>query len=89
MKVKIRWSETVTYQSTVEVDEAEVRAWLNEAGPGEPPLNAKAPDEALTASEVLDYLQAGDDVWFDQCSTQKDIYAVEDRNLDAVEDLIP
>lgn len=80
MQVEIRWSEQVTYRSTVDVDEDAIRLWLADEEPSK-----VDPEHVITAEEVKDYLESGDeDEWFEQTDTDRDFQGAEDRSIEEV-----
>lgn len=79
MDVTIRWSEKASYQSTINVEESEVREWMRDGDD---------PNGEITADVVKDFLEAGDESdWFEQCDTDDDYMGSEDREIDDVTDI--
>ena len=75
MKITIEWSEEVMYKSVVDVDDDDLRAFLDEGA--EP-----------TLANVRDFLESGEEEsWREQCDTSHDFAGVEDRSLERVTSL--
>lgn len=87
MKVKLEWSEEVTYYTTLDIDEEEItniRLWLTMDGSGvyHP---EQMDDTPLTAADVGAWFDSGGEAdWFDRCDTDRDFYGVTDRKLEDV-----
>lgn len=83
MKVQIEWTEEVSYETVIEVDEVEVRKWLTMDAGGVYHPELEQPNVPVTSAETLEYLRNGEeDAWFDQCDSARDFKAVYDRHLD-------
>jgi hypothetical protein len=79
MKLSITWSEEVSYQSEIEVDDEEVRRWVAEGG-----LEFDTFEEAVEA-----FVREDDAVWFEQCDITTDCTSVDERELGDVVPMIP
>ena len=80
MKVELDWTEEVSYKSVIEVDAADVLAWLNEGEPEETWLT----ESDLTDADLQMYMTESDFEWFEACDTTADFYSVDERDLGSV-----
>lgn len=70
MKIKVEWEMTTRGESHIEVDEDEVRAWLDDPVTGGQRAGAVGD---ITEQDCYDFLEAGDDdVWIDFIDIERD-----------------
>jgi hypothetical protein len=65
MRVEIRWVEEVHYRTVVEVDDESFAQFSDET----------------SEDAMLDYLNANEEEWFEQCDTDVDFTGVEKREV--------
>ncbi len=86
MKVKLEWSEEVTYHTTLEIDEEEItkiRQWKTMDHKGV--FHPDEEDPVVTVADVREWFGSGEEAdWFDRCDSDQDFYGVTDRTLEAV-----
>lgn len=86
MKVKLEWTEEVTYHTVLEIDEAElakIRQWKTMDFKGVYHPEDEVPEVVL--ADVADWLTSGEESdWFDRCDATRDLYGVTDRTLEGV-----
>ncbi len=83
MKIKFKWSETVTYESTMELEPEEIQARIDY-------LQAAGIDESEADEEfIIDYLNSDADAWIGVVDTKDDFTGVTERSVSEVQFLSP
>lgn len=77
VKLRIEWTEDISYATDIELTDEEI---ADAAASGYFKDGGTEPDE----EGLRAYLDDNDDVWFEQCDTNKDVTQIDSRYLEAV-----